>query len=95
MFFYIFSKISGDRYFLDGKIKIPKSDIDTLKGMNQNYLTSGKEMDYRFVSRLLSVVYTKKELLAGCVRIDEKYENSKYTQLDKVKFDFVRGLLFT
>lgn len=81
---------------MNGQIKIRKEDIDILKGMDANYLTSTKDMDYKFVSRLLTLVYTQNELIEGCVK---KTSNSgykmKYKPLDATKFEFVKGLFIS
>lgn len=66
----IYFQVRGDRYYLGGIIKIPFDRVKTLKGMNSNYLTSTKEFDYRFISRLIMDVFSKEELIAGCVKMD-------------------------
>lgn len=80
---------------MGGSIKINFDDLAVLKGMNTNYLTSTKDFDYRFISRLLLSVFEKQELIESCVRIDEvQTKNSKYQHLDPLKFGFVKGLSF-
>lgn len=64
--------------------------------MNANYLTSLKDCDYRFVSRLLTSVYNKEELIKGCVKVDglQPTKPPKYNELDPLKFDFIKGICF-
>lgn len=91
--------MDADRYYLDGLIKIPKFIVDFLKGMNANVVTSSKESDYRFLSALLSSVFTNEELADGCVKMASRESNkenqlsstSKYQPLDPRKFEFVKG----
>lgn len=59
--------------------------------MNSNYLTSMKEYDYRFLSRLLLCVFEKDELINGCVKIDGNVRDLKYNLLNPFKFEFVKG----
>lgn len=60
--------------------------------MNANYLTSTKDFDYRFLSRLVTSVYEKDELINGCIKVESaRSKNSRYEELDSLKFDFVRG----
>lgn len=88
-------QVHRDRYYLDGRIKIEYEDIQILKGMNANYITSHKSLDYRFISRLLLCIFATSELRSGCVRINkgEGSTTSVYNQLDPIKFDFVKGRL--
>lgn len=90
LWFFI-SQIIGDRYYSSGNIKIQFDDLAVLKGMNSNYLTSTQAFDYRFISRLLLSVFTKQELIEGCVKIGTS-DNSKYRSLNSVKFGFVKDL---
>lgn len=84
--------MDADRYYLDGMIKMSKTDVDILKGMNSNYLTATKDCDYRFLCRLLLCVYGKTDLIKGCVKVDgaSNNVNSKYKQLDQIKFNFIK-----
>lgn len=59
--------------------------------MNLNYLTSTKESDYRFVSRLLLCVFKQEELLNGCVKMNSQTNPTRYNLLDQTKFDFIKG----
>lgn len=70
-----------------------KSDVQILRGMNDNYLTSAKEFDYRFVSRLLYSICERSELAEGCVTIKSALDSEcKYKQLEPIKFDFIKGI---
>lgn len=99
LFLFFFLQLKGDRYYLDGLIKVQKSVVDSLKGMNSNYLTSLKDFDYRFVSILLTSIFTKDELATGCVKIDScgkpKEEShssiSTHKLLEERKIDFIKG----
>lgn len=84
------TNVNADRYYLDGRMRISKSNVDILKGMN-SHLTSTKDHDYRFISRLLLCVFEKDELANGCVKIEGSSNNkpTKYNALDPLKFDFV------
>lgn len=85
-------KVDGDRYYLDGKFKISKENVAILKGMNSNYITSTKDHDYRFLSRLLMCLFEKRELAGGCIKIDgSRNTDSKHKQLDTTKIEFVKG----
>lgn len=76
---------------MEGLIKIRYEDVMILKGMNSNFVTSQKECDYRFISRLLLCVFNKDVLRQGCVRIEGARETaSKYNLLDPIKFNFVK-----
>lgn len=77
---------------MDGSIKLKKEAMSMLKGMNSNYLTSCKEFDYRFLSRLLLELFAKDELAKSCVKVNESTNGSIYENLDKSKFDFIKGL---
>lgn len=65
--------------------------------MNANVITATKDCDYRFVSLLVSYVFSKDELIKGCVlkipNEQEKKFYSTYKQLDTLKFKFVKGKL--
>lgn len=89
--FDIFFQTYGDRYYLNGKIKIPKNIIDSLKGMNKNYITSVKDCDYRYISILLNCVFTKEEMEKGCVQMS-KSSQTPFSHLDEEKFEFMKGM---
>lgn len=93
MIFFCIVQVDGDRYYLDGLIKISKSDVDILKGMNYNYLTLSKEFDYRFISRLLGAIFSTATLTESCVKSREtnKTSGSTYKELDATKFEFIKG----
>lgn len=95
-------QVNGDKYYLDGLMKIQKSVIDSLKGMNAQYITSLKECDYRFVSLLLINIFKKDELAAGCVKLESRSKSKEeghqtsisstpYKQLEERKIDFIKG----
>lgn len=80
-----------------------KSVVDSLKGMNANYLTSLKDCDYRFVSTLLTSIFTKDELATGCVKMSSKSKpkeesqssiSNPYKLLEERKIDFIKGNKF-
>lgn len=80
---------------MDGTIKISYENAAILKGMNLNYLTSTKDHDYRFVSRLLTCVFKKNILAQSCLKRNTpegtRRDNMKYKELYPIKFGFVRG----
>lgn len=91
----IFLKEKADRYYLNGQIRISKENVHILKGMNSNYLTSTKDHDYRFLSRLLLCIFERDDLANSCVKIEEASHtrhtrNAKYKELDPIKFGFVK-----
>lgn len=76
---------------MDGEIKISNENVRILKGMNNSYLTSTKDHDYRFISRLLLSIFKKAELAQSYVSIKGAGgTNLKYKQLDAIKFDFIK-----
>lgn len=88
---YNVNKIKADRYYLNQKIRISKEKVEILKGMNKNYLTSTKDFDNRFLSRLLLCVFEENELIEGCVRVEgASGRDLKYKELDPIKFEFVK-----
>lgn len=57
-----------------------------------NYLTANADHDYRFLSRLISELFSHEELAQGCVRMgDSSTKNVPYKILDETKFGFVKG----
>lgn len=91
IFSYLQTK--GDRFYLNGRIKIEIGIVAILKGMNMNFLTSGRDHDYRFMSRLITALFTEDEIAAGCVRMDSSSpKNIPYKLLDDEKVSFVKGI---
>lgn len=81
----------GDRYYLDGKIKIAKDIAITLKNMNLSPITNQPEYDYRFVVYLLTEVFGNETLLKSSAYAKQS-SSHKYQNLDQVKLAFVRDV---
>lgn len=77
----------GDRYFLNGSIKIKRDVVQTLKNMNSSPITNQAEYDYRFISYLIGEVFSRKTLEQSAVYSSNK--TGKFNSLDKDQYSFV------
>lgn len=85
------TNVNGDRYYFDGKIKIKKHVVQTLKNMNSSLITNTPDHDYRFIFYLLSEVFSN-ETLAQSAVYQSTSGNRKFHELDEELFSFVRDV---
>lgn len=60
--------------------------------MNSSLITNQAEYDYRFLTYLVSEVFTKDTLAQSAVYQAGSPENHKFHTLDKLKFSFVESV---
>lgn len=90
--FIILLKEHGDRYYLNGHIKISKDIVQTLKNMNASIITNQPDYDYRFTSYLLNQVYTNEILVNSAVYQSQQNKNRKFRALSGEKFEFIQDV---
>lgn len=83
---------NGDRYFLDGQIKISKDIVQTLKNMNTSTITNSIDYDYRFIKYLISQVFSKDTLAESAIYQSNRSAARKFRELDEDKLSFVRAV---
>lgn len=91
--FFLFEnfQVNGDRFYLDGRIKICRSDAIILRNMNVNVLQRCREHDYSFVCRLIQNVFSE-EALRNSTSSDRNWTKTAYARLDDAKYNFVEDV---
>lgn len=90
-FYFVKFQSVADRFYLNGKIKINRRDVHTLKLMNVNVIQKAKEHDYSFVCRLVEAVFSQDEL-AKSTASNPILKRTAYARLDDTKYNFIEGI---
>lgn len=73
----------GDRYYLDGEVKIKLHTLQRLKKMNSTYPKTSADFDEEFLSILLQAIFGKEALLQCGQHNSLKHFNRPKLQLAK------------
>lgn len=76
---------------MNGLIKIKKEIVQTLKNMNTSFITNNADYDYRFISYLITEVFSKENLAESAVYKPGSVKH-KFNSLDQTKLTFVEDV---
>lgn len=88
-----FFQNNGDRYYLNGLVKLRLGEVDILKKWNEAYPFTTQDHDAKFISYMLDLVFGRKTLMR-CSAHGRAANNVKVTHeaLDPEKLRFVKSM---
>lgn len=89
--FEYITNFMGDRYYMDGDVKIKRDTVTLLKNMNINVLQSTRQFDYSFISKLLVEVF-ESGVLSKDILPSINARKIAYANLDETKYKFIESV---
>lgn len=87
----MFSQINGDRFYLNGLVKILAGDTKMLKTWNDSFPSSTVDGDARFVGKLLEIVFGIEMLILSSATGRVANNGVHHAALEAERLNFIKG----